>query len=435
MNHSRYFSDSRRSPYPRRRRAPVPRSPSLGRSLPAITLLSPDGYQLSQTMAPRPLSPGAFRMMPPKSAKEKMTSFVILNEMIESPVVSRAPTPSGRVSPFRGHGFKSPTSSRPGSRAPSPKPPPTRRKNSVVPVEKIKPVHLDIGLPPKSPKRVIKSVQIQEFKPIIKPKPILKDKKITPKVKVVSNKKPVIMSTTNKNKDKKAPVAPVVLSSTSVESKTDTEVSIPSETSVEPSPSESDDPIIVSEAKEKGDVQQEEKKKEERLIPCYQPDKCCVVPPTMASPTQTATSTTVVPSSATCPSTTTAAVSRLSAISSAVTVSETLSKKALLRPKPGPEKTIQTAIATIITVDEVIKSRASSAASRQSAVSPTLSDRTRSSMVTVRAASNGSLRIDEPGEVISTTKLIRADPDLEVLSPNNLVRSRNMEEPLWVDNR
>ena len=130
---------------------------------PAITLLP---LELDNYDFPWDVSPRVYRATAPKSAKNReASSFVILGETYKSPVQSRPGSPSGRISPFRGHGFKSPKSSRPNSRATTPGASPKKRQNRLASGKSDKkstiydrePFNIYAGLPPKSPMRNVKS--------------------------------------------------------------------------------------------------------------------------------------------------------------------------------------------------------------------------------------------------------------------------------------
>ncbi|XP_046676395.1 serine/arginine repetitive matrix protein 1-like [Homalodisca vitripennis] len=103
-------------------------------------IMVPEAFKVLPPLSPElpapPRAPAPHRVAPPVSRREK-TAFVILND--ERPPPSRGTSPSGRVSPFRGRGFREETS-RHASREPSPSPetarknPPRSRSRSRLPV-------------------------------------------------------------------------------------------------------------------------------------------------------------------------------------------------------------------------------------------------------------------------------------------------------------
>lgn len=120
MNPPRYITVNEKSPYPVKRRIRGNRGER--ENEPAITVLPPDSYViLNQRDVDQMSSPRFYRAVAPKSAKNsEVSSFVILGDTIYSPVQSRPGSPSGRISPFRGHGFKSAGTVRSSSRPVSP---------------------------------------------------------------------------------------------------------------------------------------------------------------------------------------------------------------------------------------------------------------------------------------------------------------------------
>lgn len=160
---SRYSVINERSPYPVKRK--IKGRTSEETSEPAISLLSSDSYLIMEgPNFNRQTSPRVFRTVAPKSAKNKeASSFVILGDTMRSPVLSRSGSPSGRISPFRGHGFKSPTTTRPNSRATSPTSSPMKttsaktKKSIKTDYESKERFNKDIGLPPKSPRKIGKN--------------------------------------------------------------------------------------------------------------------------------------------------------------------------------------------------------------------------------------------------------------------------------------
>ncbi|KAK6619142.1 hypothetical protein RUM44_003524 [Polyplax serrata] len=157
MNRPRYMTVNEKSPYLVKRRVKGPRND--GANEPAITLLPLNSYTvIGGPDIPWTSSPRFYRAVAPKSAKNReASSFVILGEQSRSPVLSRPGSPSGRISPFRGHGFKTPTTTRPNSRANSPQHATSKKTAKITEgprksaLENREKFNLYVGLPPKSP--------------------------------------------------------------------------------------------------------------------------------------------------------------------------------------------------------------------------------------------------------------------------------------------
>lgn len=439
---------------------------------PAITVLPPDPGMTTEFY--RCSSPGVYKTAPTKSATNKEpSSFVILGEMLKTPVQSRPASPSGRVSPFRGHGFKSPAV----SRAPSPDPAKRKAAAARKPVPPPKPkIKKDIGLPPKSPRRakprpknnIVQKTNLGVDKG--KSKPLNR----TPR----PNRKP-LSTASNKKTDKPPSAEEIIIGQTPKETnmKEVTEalsnlVGETPEAKTEADEAEENEPEPESIAEAMNVKPQEEetkaeeqrelengksdpnpaedpkppqllKKESEKLIPCLQPDKCNIAPPTMASPSPIITSAINAPSitsgSALTKTTesietaqaSTVTTTSLNALSSAVTISGTLAKKSQLHKESAPAST--TAPDPPSPAKEEDKSLAAEDGAKSLGLPATPTAMAPHSHLTVTGAKQESTN-SVHDDVISTSDMIKVDSELELLSANSLQDlPPRQPNPAWND--